>query len=104
MEELKLVLKTIESLGDTGYNIFLVWLGKEIITHVFIGIIIYIMGMAIIRMIKTGLDGWNWNNECKRALRAKHGYKPWITNFDNDLSDESKGRIIEMITKQDDNV
>ena len=104
MEELKLVLDTIETLGDTGFNLFLLWIGKEMILHIFTGIIIYIIVMAAIKMIKAGMNGWNWSDECKRALKAQYNdHQPLITDFDNNLSESGKKTIIKMINNYTEN-
>ena len=98
MEELKLILETIEGLGNIGLNLFIIWIIKDMFKLIIISGVIYTIGKALISMFILMASGMKWVNECKNALYTKYGHKSWIEDYNDGLSPTSKRLIISAIT------
>ena len=67
MEELKLILETVESLGNVGQNLFIIWVAKDIFKLVFISTGIFILGGYFIKTMREMVSSTNWASECKKS-------------------------------------
>ncbi len=55
MEELKLILTTLEGMGDTALMAFVIWCVKELLIMTFLPLSLGVVGYSIYRCIRAGM-------------------------------------------------
>jgi len=100
MEELKLILQSVETLGSLGMWAFSLWVFKSLaVGGMSVACIIYII-KYITDAVSNYSSGEQWQNECKRILFDLFSYARWVTDYTDALSGKSKLFIMQAMKEK----
>lgn len=96
MEELQLILQTVDSLGGVGRDIFLIYVGGQLVKVVLVGVFILVPVWVISRTVSVVCRANSLLSEVCRILK----WQGW--EGENEMSQNNRDKLISFIVEHKD--
>lgn len=93
MEELKLILQTVETLGEVGLWALVIWSLKGLI----IGVMVIFGTWLTLKTFKYLIDSMTLTGQIKSTLNAWGGEKYWWMTHGGELNTKGRNFVIKLI-------